>query len=349
MIGDPFSRRSFFRGAALLGAAAAAPIGLSACAGSSTGSGGSGQVTVWSVKDPQHSAQLVYAAETGLFEQEGLDVEVSYIVNGPDLPSLAASGEIGLMSATVDMVASLREQNVDFSWLMKLSEISNTQGVVLAADSGISSPAELAGRRMGMYKGAAVELAVLNMAEANGVDFGAIEFVNLEPPEQMSALLRGDIDAMACWEPFIGNAVGSGGTKYFTGNRSFITGVETPVDWLYLTTGLTASASFMEQSPDVITAVMRACLAATEAINADTPAAAAVIAGPLDIPEEQLLPILQANSYDSVIDRRFVAGWTDYLTWAAAPQQQFLRQNWNPLDLTDFTLFETLDPDAVQI
>lgn len=349
MIAHSFSRRSFFRGAALLGAAVAAPVGLSACAGSSPSSGGSGSVKVWSVKDPQHSAQLVYAAETGLFAKEDLDVEISYIVNGPDLPSLAASGEINLMSATVDMVASLREQDVDFSWLMKLSEISNTQGVVLGADSGISNPGELAGKRMGMYKGAAVELAVLNMAAANGVDFDSIEFVNLEPPEQMSALLRGDIDAMACWEPFIGNAVGSGGTKYFTGNRSFVSGVETPVDWLYLTTGLTASTSFIEQSPDVITAVMRACSAATDAINADIPAAAAVIAGPLDIPEEQLRPILQANTYDSLIDQRFVAGWTDYLTWAAAPQQKFLRETWNPLDLTDFTLFETLDPGAVQI
>lgn len=306
-------------------------------------------MTVWSVKDPQHSAQLVYAAESGLFEKEGIGVDIKYIVNGPDLPSLAASGDISLMSATVDMVASLREQNVDFSWLMKLSEISNTQGVVLAPDSGITSPQDLAGKRLGMYKGAAVELAVLNMANANGLDFGSIEFVNLEPPEQMSALLRGDIDAMACWEPFIGNAVSSGGTKYFTGDRSYIRGAETPVDWLYLTTGVTASKSFMEQSPEVITSVMRALMAATDAINRDTPAAARVIAGPLGISEQELLPILEANAYNSVIDGRFVTGWTDYLDWAAAPEQKFLQKQWKPLDLVDFTLFKTVDPAAVKI
>lgn len=348
------SRRRLIRNAALGAALLGAPTVLSACGsrgatGASPSTGGPGtHLTVWSVKDPQHSAQLVYAVEKGLFAAEGLQVEPRYIVNGPDLPSLAAGGQIELMSATVEMVASLREKGVDFTYLMKLSEISNTQGFVLAPNSPVRTPQDLAGRSVGMYAGAAVALAVENMCRAEGVDYGAIRFRNLEPPEQMTALARGEIDAMACWEPYIGAGTASGGTLYFTGNRSFIHGTETPVDWLYLTTGLTASAAFLQRSPDVVTRVMRALIKATAEINADLDAAADVIAGPLDVRPDELARILKANSYDQVIDSRFRDGWTQYLAWAAAPQQRYLTRVWTPDQLTDFTLVSSVDPTLVE-
>jgi NitT/TauT family transport system substrate-binding protein len=53
------------------------------------------------------------------------------------------------------------------------------------------------------------------MAKANGVDFNKIQFVNLSPPDAITALAKGDIDAMAAWAPWTFRAVKEASGKVF--------------------------------------------------------------------------------------------------------------------------------------
>ena len=50
-------------------------------------------------------------------------------------------------------------------------------------------------------------IAINNMAAELGVDAKKIKYVNLAPSDAIAALQKGDIDAMACWEPFITKAI----------------------------------------------------------------------------------------------------------------------------------------------
>ncbi|MCX5478069.1 NrtA/SsuA/CpmA family ABC transporter substrate-binding protein [Kaistia geumhonensis] len=314
--------------------------------------GGKPEVTsleIISVRDPQHSAQLALAKELGYFSDEGLDVTLNYTVNGPDLPSLAASGKVQVLSSALEQVAALREKGLDFKWVMKLSDISNTQGVVIGNNSGIEKPADFAGKRIGMYKGAAVELAILNMTKAYGIDFGSLQFINMEPPEQALALMRGDIDVMACWEPYVSNAAKMGGRPYFTGSRSYVDGADDPkaVNWLNLATGLTTTGDFIKSSPNTLAALMRAVLKANDLLATDVNAAVDPIARNLGIPKDGLADILSKNEYDTVIDARLMDGYPVYQDWAIS--RGYLTTGAPMSELLDLSLLRQVKPDAVKI
>lgn len=339
------NRRSILRSMAATGVASALPSSVLA-------EGGAPEVRsveIISVRDPQHSGQLALALENGFFEDEGLDVTPNYTVNGPDLPSLAASGRVQVLFSAMEQVASLRLRGLDFRWIMKLSDISNTQGVVIGNNSGIDSPADLAGKRVGMYAGASVELAIENMCKAHGVDFSSLEFINMEPPEQAIALMQGDIDVMACWEPYVSNAARAGGRLYFTGSKSYIEDAQTAqdVNWLYLATGLTTSGAFLEEAPNTLKAMMRAMMRANDIIINDPAAAVGPIAKGLGIPTDGLEGILRANDYRPDLDQRLATGYPDYINWAV--DRGFL-DSFVPLgDMLDTSLLADVAPGAVKI
>ena len=46
-------------------------------------------------------------------------------------------------------------------------------------------------------------IAIRNMCNELNVDINKIQFVTLSPSDAIAALEKGDIDAMACWEPWI--------------------------------------------------------------------------------------------------------------------------------------------------
>ncbi|WP_161555904.1 ABC transporter substrate-binding protein [Mangrovicoccus ximenensis] len=339
------NRRTMLRSLAAAGAATAFP----ALGHAKDGPLEVRSVEVISVRDPQHSGQLALALENGFFADEGLDVTPNYTVNGPDLPSLAASGRIQVLFSAMEQVASLRLRGLDFRWIMKLSDISNTQGVVIGNKSGIASPSDLAGKRVGMYAGASVELAIENMCKAHGVDFASLDFINMEPPEQAIALMQGDIDVMACWEPYVSNAARSGGRLYFTGSKSYIedAGTARDVNWLYLATGLTTSGAFLDEAPNTLKAIMRAMMRANEIIINDPAAAVDPIARGLGIPSDGLEAILKANDYRPDLDQRLAAGYPDYINWAV--DRGFLG-DFVPLnDIVDTALLSEIAPGAVKI
>lgn len=339
------NRRAVLRSLAAAGAATTLP-GFSLA---QTGPLEVTSVEIISVRDPQHSGQLALALENGFFADEGLDVTPNYTVNGPDLPSLAASGRVQVLFSAMEQVASLRLRGLDFRWIMKLSDISNTQGVVIGNNSGIETPADLAGKRVGMYAGASVELAIENMCKAHGVDFSSLEFVNMEPPEQAIALMQGDIDVMACWEPYVSNAARNGGRLYFTGSKSYIEDAQSPqdVNWLYLATGLTTSGAFLEEAPNTLRAMMRAMMRANDIIINDPAAAVTPIARGLGIPTDGLEAILKANDYRPDLDQRLATGYPDYINWAV--DRGFL-DDFVPLDdIVDTSLLSEVAPGAVKI
>ncbi len=120
-----------------------------------------------------------------------------------------------------------------------------------------------------MAAGSGVAIAIRNMAKQYGVDYGKLTFVNLQPPDQAPALARGDIDAMAVWQPWALAGTSLGGKIYFTGNRSYIDGAPKPVNWMYLDAGLNVPAAYLAKNPNTVKAVMRALIKAIGYINSN--------------------------------------------------------------------------------
>ncbi len=320
--------------AALMAAIASVGFGLSWTAAQAAGP----EVTkldFWAVRDAQESAQITLASEKGFFKDEGLDVTVRWIVSGTDTPSLAASGQILLTGESVYIAGVLQEKGVDMRYLMPMSNIGGSQQVVLGPKTVVNSPKDLEGKKIGMAAGAGVGMAITSMCEEYKVDCSKITLVNLQPPDQIPALLRGDIDAMAIWNPYALAGVKAGGRLYFSGNKSYIDGAEKTVDYMYLDGGLIVNGPFATKNPETVKAVMRALIKATDYINSHpVEEIAGILTGPLDIPADDLAKILKMNIYSNAVDDPTVAKATKLLAYGGRPDIAWVNKVYLPKDLT---------------
>ncbi len=334
---------------------AAAPAPPTAAGGTTTAAAAAAkqppevkQIEIWAVKDPQEAAQIALADVLGYYKDEGLDATVKWIVSGTDMPSLAASGQVNFYGEGNFTNAILRDKGVDMRYVVRTADISGTQSFVLGPNAKVSGPKDLEGKKVGMAAGAGVSVAIANMAKQYGIDYSKIQFVNLQPPDQAPALARGDIDAMAVWEPWSLAGRKLGGTVYFTGNRSYVDGAEKQVPWLYLDSGINVKGDFMDKNPNTVKAVMRAIMRATDYINANPiENAAAALSPALEVPAEDLATIMKENIYSNEWDQRAVDGSNEFIKWGA--DLKYVSKAIDVKEVTDFRYLKELAPDKIKV
>ncbi len=294
----------------LAGCGASSQQAASADAGSS-GSGGSSsaevtEFTAYGVLDPQISAQQIIADKNGYFAEEGLTVTNQLLQSGTDISPLVSSGDAQVSFESTYTCISLAANDVAIKALSCTSDSGDTQSVVVRNAANIQSAADFEGKKIGISNGAAVMLAIRNMCEELDVDYDAIEFVYMNPSDQIAAFERGDIDAMACWEPWVSQAVALDGTLLFTGLNSYIPGAEGEVNWLNFNSTVQVTDEFLAENPTTCQKLLRALAKATDFINENKEEAAAIIAKAINQDEEDVLAIMNKNVYKMNFDQNFI-------------------------------------------
>jgi NitT/TauT family transport system substrate-binding protein len=269
------------------------------------------EVDAWLVRDPQMSAQFAVADQMGYFKERGIKVNPRWYIAGTDLPSMWGAGNIHLGTATATMVVPIAAAGQPIYSIAPQSDIAGTQQIVLGkrAQELVRTPKDFEKLKVGMPKGASVTLAIQGMAKDTGVDFSKIQFVNLSPPDSITALAKGDIDAMAGWAPWVFNAVkNAGGKVYFTGNRSHIPGKEGQVDWLLVHAGVVASGKMLKENPNTLKAILRALAKATTTINTDREGAVKIVAREMKMDEALARDIMALNIYSMEMTDKIYKG-----------------------------------------
>ena len=262
-------------------------------------------VTIYSCYDPQLASQIIIAKDKGYFKDEGLDVDIKLIESSGDLPAYLASGEAQVVCESTYTSTACAAQGIATETLMSDSDIGGTQGVVAGPDFKVKSAKDLEGCTMGMMNGSGVYIAVRNMADELGIDWKSINVVYLSPSEQVAALANGSIDIMACWEPYLSQAVDNGGTLLFTGSDSYMPEKTGKVDWLKFYSTLQVSQDFYENHRDACVKLVRAMTKATDYINSNMEECAGIVAEALNNEKDSIYSIMQKNVYENVCDDDF--------------------------------------------
>ena len=93
-----------------------------------------------------------------------------------------------------------------------LADGDDVNAVVALADSGITRPADLAGKKVSVNTiGAAGDLTIRKAVQDDGGDPSTIEFVEVAFPDVPAQLEAGTMDAAWAPDPFRGMVVGGGG------------------------------------------------------------------------------------------------------------------------------------------
>ncbi|MFC6023519.1 ABC transporter substrate-binding protein [Plantactinospora solaniradicis] len=189
-------RTSASRGlvAGLLSCALLAGCGTADPAGTpSGGTGGTTKVRLqlqWFVQ--AQFAGFIAAADQGFYAEQGLDVQI--LEGGVDIvpQTVLAQGQADFAVAWVPKALASREQGAGITQIAQIFQRSGTYQVSFA-DRGITSPADLRGKKVGNW-GFGNEFELFAAMTKAGLDPGR-DVTLVQQQFDMQALLRGDIDA----------------------------------------------------------------------------------------------------------------------------------------------------------
>lgn len=198
------------------------------------------------------TAPLWAAVEEGIFTEHGLDVTVQPIQGGAQAMPALLNGDVDFSVGQPfgAMRASLQGLDVKIvaNYAESHAEGDDINSVVAGAGSDISSPADLAGKRVAVNSlGAAGDLTIMAAVEQDGGDPSTIEFVEVAFPDAQAQLESGNIDAAWVPEPFVSMVVGAGGARVVDPYQAVLPGLPTLV---VQTTGATVT-----DDPELVQAV----------------------------------------------------------------------------------------------
>ena len=145
---------------------------------------------------------LPYIAQAkGMFRSQGIEVSLENYAAGAYSVRDLLDGKVDVAAASEFVLALRSFKTLD---LRTVSTISSTDSneVIARRDRGISKPEDLRGKRVGVAKGTSAEFFLSTFLSFNNVLPSVLQMIDLKPPEMVTALTEGKIDAASCFPPF---------------------------------------------------------------------------------------------------------------------------------------------------
>src|SRR5262250_105552 len=219
------------------------------------------KMTIATGVDPVFSAYYV-AQEEGIFKKNGLDVKINTGPSGSAMVSFLINGQIE--SAFGSEIAGISNHNLDPN-VVVVAQAARLVRWIAVVGRNIENLDGLKGKKVGIARGSGGEvfwLAMIDKLKLNPADYTV---VNVEAPEMVAALERGNIDAYAVWEPWVTRGLGAvKNTKVLRDQEGIL---EQGV-YIYMNKG------WIQKNPGPAEAFLRALVDATEIINGDRKRAA---------------------------------------------------------------------------
>lgn len=219
------------------------------------------KMTIATGVDPVFSAFYV-AQQAGLFKKHGLDVRINTGPSGSAMVAFLVNGQIE--SAFGSEIAGVSNHNLDPNVVVVAQATRLVRWIALVGRN-IDNLEQLKGKKVGIARGSGGEvfwLAMLDKLKLNAADYTV---VNVEAPEMVAALERGNIDAYAVWEPWVTRGLSAvKNTKVLRDQEGIL---EQGV-YIYMNRG------WVQKNPAPAEAFIRALADATDLINKDRTRAA---------------------------------------------------------------------------
>lgn len=146
------------------------------------------------IVDGSH-APFFAALDQGFFEEEGLAVEILEGGGSGLAATLVGNKENDFGFADAGVVAKSVEEGVPLKVVMGIYQ-RNKSVIMSLESSGIRTPQDLTGKKVGATQGEAPLQLLQAYLESNGVDPGTVDVINMDPAAKAPALFQGRVDAI---------------------------------------------------------------------------------------------------------------------------------------------------------
>ncbi len=145
---------------------------------------------------------LVYVAQAkGYFAAHGLELELRRFTSGRDAVAALGAGRIDAATAFSTPIVLRAGRDGSLRVLTQLHVSSGNTRLVARSGRGISTPADLAGKRVGVPHNTNAEYFLDVLLAWGGVAPRDVRMVDVPPEAIPDALAAGEVDAVATWTP----------------------------------------------------------------------------------------------------------------------------------------------------
>lgn len=151
-----------------------------------------------------------------LIQQKAIEKATGYTINwrqfggGADVIRAMASGgvQVGEVGSSPAAAAASQGMDVEVFWI--LDDINQAEQLVARDGSGITSVADLRGKRVATPFVSTSHYSLLSALKKAGINPSDVHILNMRPPEIAAAWARGDIDATFIWDPVLSKIKANG-------------------------------------------------------------------------------------------------------------------------------------------
>lgn len=280
-------------------------------------------------------APIYIAKAAGLFEKNGIDVQVNTGPSGSALVAFLIKNQIQAVIAAEQ--AGIQSFNLDKDVVVAAETASLDNWYGLLSRTG-GSVQDLKGKKIGVSFGSGSEVFWRALVTKLNLDQKDFKVINVDMPEMVAALERGDIDAFAGWEPWISKGIAAvPSAKVVMTNR----GIMRPRIYLYVNRG------WAVENPRAADRLMKSLLEAVDIIKSDQPAAAKYTADFLKLTLAQTTLFLSKLTIDIHFDQDSVEHFKEIESQIKASGKLAKPVVWNQFLYPD--ILRRVAPDKVRI
>lgn len=164
------------------------------------------EYTTIRVADPRAVgwAPFHIALEKKFFEEEGIKIEDIVVQTGDESLKASMSGSADIALAGLIPYSFVALDHPEMRIFAQNAYVHDVQ-IVAKKSRGISQPSDMKGKKIGYAKTTASDIGVEQFLAAHSINKKDVTLVNLKPLAAASAMLGGQIDAYAAWEPHMTN------------------------------------------------------------------------------------------------------------------------------------------------
>jgi NitT/TauT family transport system substrate-binding protein len=189
---------------------------------------------------------LVVGVESGMFEEDGLDVTYTVIEDPVQRFNALRAGELDAIATTPDTFSRTFARGIETVQVLGLDASVGGDGIV--AEQDIQSVADLQGQRVAVSEGSTSQWFLAYVLEQDGLSLDDVEQVNLTAADAGAAFAAGRVPVAVTWEPWLTRA------QQNPNGQILVSTEEHPE---VITDQVAFAPEFIEENPETVTAFIR--------------------------------------------------------------------------------------------
>ncbi|WP_232064048.1 ABC transporter substrate-binding protein [Undibacterium sp. YM2] len=286
------------------------------------------------------TCSITAAREKGYFAKEGIVVLIQSHSSGKAAMEAVVQGQahLGTVADIPVMFAGLDQRPV--AAIATIFKTDKDHGIVGRRDRGILQPADLKGKRVGVTLSSSSHFTLSAFLNRQKLSVKDVTMINYKPEEFADAIERGEVDAVATWEPFLNTMM----TRL--GDNGVIFYGKDVYESLYNVVGM---RSYISAEPETIKKVLRALDQGSNYCN-EMPDAARILheAGKKTNTKEQRTA-WATYRFEIGLDQGLLLALEDQARWAIKNKLTNKTEVPNYLDYIYLDGMEKVKPSAVTI